>query len=131
MKEQQIAFDEISDINEYMEYAKMTAVFGCPDYPLVAMGEEVGEVMGKIAKFGRKNDMPVVAVIRFINEVHADAKGLELRAAVFKEMGDVMWQWVMLCHVLGFNPAEVMAENINKLQDRKQRDVLNGEGDNR
>lgn len=115
----------------YQKRAMNTAVFACPDYPLVALGEEVGEVMGKIAKFGRKNDMPVVAVIRFIKEVHMDSKGLELREAVKKEMGDVLWQWAVLCNELGFSAQEVALDNLAKLQDRQGRGVLNGEGDNR
>ncbi len=54
------------DFNEYAVKAQQTAVFTRNDYPLVALGEEVGEVMGKIAKFGRKNDMSVEEVINAI-----------------------------------------------------------------
>lgn len=121
----------IENIDVYMQEAKKTAVYDFPDYPLIALPEEVGEALGKIAKFGRKNSMPSVGVIRFISEVQVDSKGLELRAAVFKEMGDIAWQWVMLCNELGFKPSEVLTENIRKLTDRKERDVINGEGDNR
>ena len=119
------------DLETYQRRALSTAVFACPDYPLVALGEEVGEVMGKIAKFGRKNDMPVVAVIRFIKEVSVDSKGLELREAVKKEMGDVLWQWAVLCNELGFSAHDVAWDNLHKLADRQERNVLNGEGDNR
>ena len=51
------------ELNMYAVKAQQTAVFTRNDYPLVALGEEVGEVMGKIAKFGRKNDMSVEEVI--------------------------------------------------------------------
>ena len=44
-------------INFYQKRALNTAVFESNDYPLIALGEEVGEVMGKIAKFGRKNNL--------------------------------------------------------------------------
>ena len=46
-------------INFYQKRALNTAVFEHNYYPLIALGEEVGEVMGKIAKFGRKNNMSV------------------------------------------------------------------------
>ena len=117
------------DFNEYAVKAQQTAVFTRNDYPLVALGEEVGEVMGKIAKYGRKNDMSVEEVIIDIKNKYPDA--MELREAVKKEMGDVLWQWAVLCNALCMSPNNIAEENLFKLQDRKQRNVLNGEGDNR
>lgn len=116
-------------INFYQKRALNTAVFERPDYPLIALGEEVGEVMGKIAKYGRKKGMSVEEVIIDIRSKYPDA--MELREAVMKEMGDVLWQWSVLCDCLGFAAFDVAADNLMKLQDRQQRNVLDGEGDNR
>ena len=116
-------------INLYQERALNTAVFERHDYPLIALCEEVGEVMGKIAKYGRKKGMSVEEVILDIRNKYPDA--MELRAAVMKEMGDVLWQWSVLCDSLGFVAFDVALDNLMKLQDRQVRGVLNGEGDNR
>ena len=118
------------ELNMYAVKAQQTAVFTRNDYPLVALGEEVGEVMGKIAKFGRKNDMSVEEVINAIANPETKAVA-ELRAAIKKEMGDVLWQWAVLCNALCMSPNHIAEENLFKLQDRKERNVLNGEGDNR
>ena len=113
---------------EYQDMARKTAVYDFSDYPLAALAEEVGEVMGKLAKQGRKNHQPINDVIDDIfNGVSPDG----LREAVEKEMGDVLWQWANLCYELGFDPAEVARKNIDKLQGRQERGTLNGEGDNR
>ena len=117
-------------INFYQKRALNTAVFEHPDYPLVALGEEVGEVMGKIAKFGRKNNLTVAQVVAAIASPQT-SQVEALRADVMKEMGDVLWQWAVLAHELGFSAFDVATGNLIKLQDRQGRGVLNGEGDNR
>ena len=129
MEQNQNAAANEMGINFYQKRALNTAVFERNDYPLIALGEEVGEVMGKIAKFGRKNNMSVEEVIIDIKNKYPDA--MELREAVKKEMGDVLWQWSVLAYVLGLAPSEIAEENLSKLSDRQERNVLNGEGDNR
>ena len=113
----------------YQKRALNTAVFQRVDYPLLALSEEVGEVMGKIAKYGRKNGMSAEQVILGI--ASANPEMLKLRQQVEKEMGDVLWQWAVLASVLDMRPRKIAHENLMKLQDRQARDVLNGEGDNR
>ena len=130
MEQNQNAAANEMGINFYQKCALNTAVFEHNDYPLIALGEEVGEVMGKIAKFGRKNNMSVEQVINAIANPQTSAVQ-ELREQVGKELGDVLWQWAVLAKTLGFNAFDVAALNLMKLQDRQQRDVLNGEGDNR
>ena len=117
-------------IKDYQAQARKTAVYGFSDYPLIALAEEVGEVMGKLAKFGRKNNMPIHMVIDTVANP-ADETQQQLREQVSKEMGDVMWQWANLCHELNLNPAQVMADNIDKLQGRQERGTLEGSGDER
>lgn len=117
-------------IGFYQKRALNTAVFEKCDYPLLALSEEVGEVMGKIAKFGRKNAMTAEQVILCIANPKTSAEQ-SLRGQVDKELGDVLWQWAVLCDACGFNAFDVAAMNLMKLQDRQQRNVLDGEGDNR
>ena len=130
MEQNQNAAANEMGINLYQKRALNTAVFERNDYPLIALGEEVGEVMGKIAKFGRKNNMSVEQVINAIANPQTSAVQ-ELREQVGKELGDVLWQWAVLSDALGFKAFDVAALNLMKLQDRQQRNVLNGEGDER
>ena len=117
-------------IRGYQSLARQTAVYSFPDYPLAALAEEVGEVMGKLAKFGRKNGMPLHTVIECVADPYTHDQQ-KLREDVSKEMGDIIWQWVNLCYEMDLNPAQVMADNIDKLQGRKERGTLEGSGDER
>ena len=112
---------------EYQDMARKTAVYDYSDYPLLALSEEVGEVMGKIAKYGRKNSLTADSVISRIANGFAN----ELKDQVEKEMGDVLWQWSNLCWELGLNPSDVAEKNISKLLGRQERGTLNGDGDER
>jgi NTP pyrophosphatase (non-canonical NTP hydrolase) len=35
-----------------------------------------------------------------------------------RELGDVMWYWINACRALGFDPNDVIAENVRKLEAR-------------
>ncbi len=104
-------------LNEYQEKALKTACYNKPEgmpyaYPLLALCEEVGELHGKVAKS-----------IRGDKTLDSDA--------VKKELGDIAWQLVAIIHEFGFSFEEVCQANIEKLQDRAERNVLKGDGDNR
>lgn len=85
-------------------------------YPVTALGEEAGEVQGKFAK-----------ALRDDNGVITEARAEEIK----KELGDVMWMISQICNECGFDLAEILDKNIAKLTDRKNRNVINGSGDNR
>ncbi len=74
--------------------------------------EEAGEFAGKLCKAHRKG-------------VYADAGDL------MAELGDVFWRLTAISNCLGVNIESVMEANYLKLTDRKKRDVIIGEGDNR
>lgn len=48
-----------------------------------------------------------------------------------KELGDVVWYIAVMAHSLGLSFDDIMQRNVKKLQDRKQRGVITGKGDNR
>lgn len=48
-----------------------------------------------------------------------------------KELGDVLWYLARLADLYGFTMTQVMALNVDKLESRRKRGVLQGEGDNR
>jgi NTP pyrophosphatase (non-canonical NTP hydrolase) len=56
---------------------------------------------------------------------------VERREALFKEVGDLMWYVSQFCTEMNFSMSEVMEHNLVKLQSRKERGVLHGDGDNR
>lgn len=84
-------------------------------YPALALGEEAGEVLGKIAKFIRKSDSDVDA----------------LREMVKKELGDVLYQTAQLARQFELTLEEIAVDNKAKLEDRMARNVVIGEGDER
>ena len=106
--------------NEYQKEALKTATYPKRGknfvYPVLGLTGEAGEVAEKVKK-----------VLR-------DKKGIidtSTKEALKKELGDVLWYLAILCHELGLDMDEVAKCNIEKLRDRKKRNVLHGKGDNR
>lgn len=118
------------ELNEYQKRAMTT----CTDtsrnfsYMFLNLVGEVGEFASKVAKWVRKNKANITGndlVANFTNLSEEDK--VELR----KELGDVLWQLSGLCAVMDWTLEDVAQENIQKLADRKKRNVIVGEGDNR
>lgn len=42
----------------------------------------------------------------------------ENRFHMMRELGDIAWYWVNACRALGYDPNEVIAENVKKLESR-------------
>lgn len=55
----------------------------------------------------------------------------EQRTEIGKELGDQLWYHADACGVYGLCMDDVATTNIQKLQSRQQRNVLEGNGDNR
>lgn len=128
---------QISTLNEYQRAAMRTCMETCYNIPymLINLQGEVGELSSKIAKAIRKgqiwfeedeNGWLNVAKEKMTIEEHTD-----LELGLKGELGDVLWQLSGLCEVLGFSLQEVAEYNIHKLASRKQRGVIDGNGDNR
>lgn len=103
-------------LNDYQSKAENFHAFKSPDYPYYAMTEEVGEFMGKLAKAHR-----------------GDYQGTmeELDLALKKELGDVLWNVAAIASVRGWTLESVAELNLDKLTDRKARNVIQGSGDER
>ena len=78
----------------------------------LGLSGEAGEVSEKVKKLFRDKD-------KFKDE------------DILKELGDVLFYTVALANILGGNLRKVMEMNMAKLDDREQRGVLKGSGDNR
>ena len=117
---------------EYQVKAHDFASYGeNPMYPALGLAEEAGEVCGKIAKFIRKHEGidPMTARYELENKVTVTDDELKFRKDLSRELGDTMWMLAELCTNYGLDMGEVMAENIAKLMDRKDKGLIIGEGD--
>ncbi len=105
-------------LNEYQEFTRTTAVFApgqAIPYLALGLGNEAGEVQGKIKKLLR-GDYELT-----------DAVKEQIRA----ECGDVFWYLVSLLDELGIDAEDCLWHNVEKIRDRQQRGVLKGNGDSR
>ena len=93
-------------------------------YMFLNLVGEVGEFASKVAKAIRKEQADISVNDLNLNEVVSDE---ELQ----KEAGDILWQLSGLCDVMGWTLEEVAQQNLDKLASRKQRNVIDGSGDNR
>jgi NTP pyrophosphatase (non-canonical NTP hydrolase) len=102
----------------YQEKAMETAIY--PEqykimYPALGLGE-AGEVQNKVKKIYRDN---------------GGQWSPENRIAVAEELGDLLWYIAVLANDLGVSLGYVATKNLDKLADRKERNVLGGSGDSR
>lgn len=84
------------------------------EYALLNLVAEAGEVVGKAAKHRRDG---------------GDVD--EYNESIKKELGDVMWQAAAVAADHGFTLSEICQHNLDKLLSRKQRGVIQGNGDTR
>lgn len=97
-------------------------------YMVLNLVGEVGEFASKVAKAIRKDQLGI-----YKEELHVKAKDLfeDMDAELMAEVGDILWQLSGLCSVMGWPLGEVAEANLDKLASRKQRNVIDGSGDNR
>lgn len=116
-------------LNEYQEKAMTTCMESSNNfsYMFLNLVGEVGEFASKIAKHIRKGLTEVNHDQLFVDDKLSEESIIEYR----KELGDIAWQLAGLCNVMGWSLEEVCQENLDKLASRKQRHVIDGNGDNR
>lgn len=109
------------ELNEYQKKALTTAMYPAKYkiiYAALGLGNEAGEVMGKIKKYLRGDD----------GEGKMSA---ERKDAIKGELGDVLWYLSLLSSDLGLSLEDVAKSNVDKLQSRKERGTIMGDGDKR
>lgn len=118
-------------LTEYQRQAMTTCMDSCNNfsYMLLNLVGEVGELASKVAKAIRKRD----ATITRDQLLHPSTRRIddELEEAMKLEAGDVLWQLAGLCSTMGWDLEDVAKMNLDKLASRKQRGVIDGNGDNR
>ena len=98
----------------YTIFTRETAVYPKEreeEYLLMGLANEVGELLGKHKK-----------------EIRGDGRNF---SGKLDELGDVMWYVYRLCDHYDVEPLMVRYNNYVKLTDRKERGVIQGDGDNR
>jgi NTP pyrophosphatase (non-canonical NTP hydrolase) len=115
----------MKDIDQYAEWVdsvwsagpdkKPKAVYELTDRDFAIMHaglpEEVGEVMGLIKRSFRDHKLD--------------------KEALKKELGDAYYYLTRITTAYGIKPSEVLQANHDKIEDRINRGVLHGSGDNR
>ena len=101
-------------MKEYQNSAAHTAIYK-PEhaviYPALGLAAEAGEVANKVKKILRD--------------------GTFNREAIADEVGDCLWYIAALCRDLKVDMGDLAQKNLDKLYDRKERNVLQGSGDTR
>lgn len=125
-------------LNEYQLRAMDTCMASCNNlsYMLLNLVGEVGEFSSKIAKSIRKGEITIggeaaVGVIENHPVVNDDTAYHFMCEELKKEAGDILWQLSGVCSVMGWRLEDIAQMNLDKLASRKERNVIDGEGDNR
>ena len=117
-------------LNEYQEQAMSTCMKSCENdaYMMLNLVGEVGELASKLAKDIRKDK---AAIQENYLVIYEDEYMWMRHKEYMKEAGDILWQLAGLCKVMGWTLEEVAQGNLDKLASRKERGVIDGNGDNR
>lgn len=126
---------DINDINAFLEdgtfHAYDRAARASSDYPnrgsikglqfaTLGLAAEAGELAGHLAKSVWHEDSLTTGAI-----------SEETRRLMLKEVGDILWYCSAVCHELNSTTENEALNNLHKLHDRAQRNVLRGNGDDR
>lgn len=107
------------DFYEYQNAASKTATYPTSEmsgltYCTLGLAGEAGEFANKIKKIMR-----------------GDKTLIDARADLISELGDCLWYLSEAAKNLNVSLESVAVQNIDKLQSRRARGVVKGEGDNR
>lgn len=109
----------MKELDEYQNFAWETAIYPTDMsiiYPALGLAGETGEVADKIKKVYRDN---------------GGLFGGEHKKAIAKELGDVLWYVANIATDLGYGLSEIAQMNVEKINSRRERDKIHGDGDDR
>ena len=119
------------ELNEYQRRAMETCMPSCRNisYMLLNLVGEVGELASKIAKDIRKDIVEINQ--NNLREYMDDDQWWAREQEYQQEGGDILWQLSGLFYVMGWDLGMIAQMNLDKLASRKERGVIEGNGDNR
>lgn len=123
-------------LNQYQDKAMSTCMTTCSNfsYMMLNLVGEVGELASKVAKDIRKKNISIDSGVGYTSEMMPEMpfdEWVDRQEEYMMEAGDILWQLAGLCYVMGWKLDDVAQKNLDKLASRKQRGVIDGEGDNR
>jgi NTP pyrophosphatase (non-canonical NTP hydrolase) len=107
------------ELSDYQRLSRRTAEYpreAWLAYPALGLAGEAGEVAEHAKKAIRDDGGSVTE---------------ERRAAIAKELGDVLWYVAQIASELGLELEDIAQGNLDKLLSRQRRGVLSGSGDER
>lgn len=120
-------------LNEYQKRAMSTCMPSCDNFAYMSYGliGEVGELMGKIAKHIRKENVSINKNELVLTENYLGAPVLteDEANAIIAEVGDCLWFIAGIAKALGWPLEEVASGNLDKLAARKAAGTIVGNGD--
>lgn len=99
-----------------LDTAQYPDIFDNLEYPTLGLCGEAGELANKVKKIQRD---------------HSGVCTPEMKDALIKELGDVLWYCAAIANELRVNLGYIAAKNLLILSDRAERDVIKGSGDDR
>jgi NTP pyrophosphatase (non-canonical NTP hydrolase) len=105
--------------NDYQKQAVANKVYGYGQpvvYPALGLAEESGEVLGNVKKMLRDDGGQITP---------------SRHTRLVSELGDVLWYISAIAHDMGVSLDDIASKNIEKISDRRSRNVVHGEGDTR
>lgn len=108
------------NFDEYQAKARSTAIYPVQYqiiYPALGISGETGEVAELVKKW--------------IRDERSHNMSDERREKIILELGDILWYMANLCSDLDVSLADVARKNQEKLESRRIRNVLQGDGDER
>ncbi len=110
--------------DEYQKAAITTDAYGGKgDFLSIAF---INKILGLVGESGE--------VAEKVKKLQRNQNGViseEDRRELLKELGDVLWYLSAIAHYLKKPLSKVASDNLDKLFDRKNRDVIKSKGDNR
>lgn len=124
-------------LNDYQKKAMSTCMPSCNNfsYMMLNLVGEVGEFASKVAKLIRKEKLLMGGAENAENKLTSLAltrgEQYEILDDLKAEAGDILWQLSGLCEIMGWKLEDVAQGNLDKLASRKERGMIDGNGDNR
>lgn len=112
-------------LNEYQEKAMTTCLPSSANdmYMVLGLVEEVGELIGKISKAIRKEQVMINE--NTIQRIIGDSGKIdELRESIMSEISDCYWFLAGICTQFGWKSEDVCKYNLDKLAARKQQNTI-------
>ena len=99
-------------IDSITEYARLANITLADRVRKNNMLVELNAATGIASEAGEINE---ITKKRYFHD-HPNTPETELHMK--KELGDLVWYWALMCYAYGFEPAEVLQVNIDKLKAR-------------